>query len=81
MRLGRLEVFRIRTIVPDERKGHRHDLATVGRVGEDLLVAGHRRVEDDLAGACARRAEGLAGEHAAVLERESADHAVASSVW
>ena len=36
-------------VVADLRVGHRHDLAVIGRVGQDLLVAGHARVEDDLA--------------------------------
>ncbi len=36
-------------VVADERMGHHHHLAGVGRVGGDLLVAGHAGVEDDLA--------------------------------
>ena len=31
------------------RIGQRNDLPTIGGIGEDLLVTGHRRVEDDFA--------------------------------
>ncbi len=41
-------------VVADVRLRHHHDLAAVGGVGQDLLVAGHRGVEDDLAEAGAR---------------------------
>ena len=51
---------RIDAVVADERVGHRDDLPLVGRIGEDLLVAGHRGVEDDLARGLAAGAEGLA---------------------
>ncbi len=37
-------------VVPDQRVGEDDDLAAVARVGDRLLVARHRRVEDDLAG-------------------------------
>ena len=50
-------VLGVDAVVADERVGHRDDLALVGRVGEDLLVAGHAGVEDDLAEAFAGCAE------------------------
>ena len=37
-------------VVADQRIGEDDDLARVGGVGDRLLVAGHRGVEDDLAG-------------------------------
>ena len=37
-------------VVADQRVGEGDDLARVGGVGDRLLVAGHRGVEDDLAG-------------------------------
>ena len=43
-------------VVADQRVGEDDDLAGVGGVGDRLLVAGHRGVEDDLAGDRARRA-------------------------
>ena len=50
-------VLGVDAVVADERVGHRDDLALVGRVGEDLLVAGHAGVEDDLAERLAGGAE------------------------
>ena len=43
-------------VVADQRIGEDDDLARVGGVGDRLLVAGHRGVEDDLAGDRRRRA-------------------------
>ena len=37
-------------VVADERVGEGDDLAGVGGIGDGLLIAGHRGVEDDLAG-------------------------------
>ena len=45
----RLDVLVVQAVVPDVRRRHDDDLAAVGRVGQRLLVAGHPRVEDDLA--------------------------------
>src|SRR5712691_7250761 len=69
-RLPRLDVLLVDAVVADERVRHRDDLPSVRRIGEDLLVAGHRGVEDDLAGRLAARAEGLARERAAVAQDE-----------
>ena len=66
----RLDVLRVDAVVADEGIGHHHDLPSIGRVGEDLLVARHCGVEDDLAGGLADGAEGLAAEHAAVAQDE-----------
>lgn len=44
-----LDVFRVYSIVADERVGHYYDLTFVGGVSEDFLVACHTGVEDDLA--------------------------------
>ena len=49
VRPAALDVLAVDAVVPDQRVGHRHDLPLVGRIGEDLLVPGHRGVEDDLA--------------------------------
>ena len=69
MRL-RLGVLGVDADVADVRIGERDDLAGVRRIGEDLLVAGHRGVEHDLADGLAERADRAAAEHRAVGERE-----------
>ena len=48
-RPARLGVERRRAVVAHLGARHRDDLAGVGRIGEDFLVAGHARVEHDLA--------------------------------
>ena len=55
-------------VVADERVGHADELAPVGGIGEDLLVASHRGVEDHLAVGLAARAQRLAPEHAPIGE-------------
>ncbi len=49
LRAGALEIVEVDAVVADLRIGHRDDLAAVAGIGEDLLVAGHRGVEADLA--------------------------------
>ena len=49
VRRPRLDVLRIDAVVPDERIRHGDDLATVARIGQDLLVARQRGIEDDFA--------------------------------
>ena len=65
-------------VVADVRVGEGDDLAAVAGVGDRLLVARHRRVEDDLAGHGARRAARLAVEARAVLEEHVGGHAQAA---
>ena len=62
------DILGIHAVVADLRVGHRDDLAAVTGVGEDLLVAGHRRVEADFAVDFAVGADRRAGEHGAVFE-------------
>jgi hypothetical protein len=69
MRQG-LHVERIGADVADVRIGERDDLPQVGRIGEDLLVAGEGGIEDDLSGGAARCADGGAAEGRAIRERE-----------
>src|SRR5690606_34931412 len=45
----RLDVLRVGADVADVREGEGDDLRGIGRVGQDLLVAGHRGVEAHLA--------------------------------
>ena len=64
----RLDVFVVGADIADMREGEGDDLAGVGGIGEDLLVAGHRGVEADLAGRVADRADAVAFEARAVVE-------------
>ena len=43
------DVFGIDAVVADERIGHGDDLAVIGGIGEDFLVAGHAGVEHHFA--------------------------------
>ena len=54
-RARRLEVLGVDADVADLGRGHGDDLPAVRRIGQHLLVAGDRGVEDDLAGAVGRR--------------------------
>ena len=67
MRPAAFDVEAIDAIVAYQGIGHGDDLALVGGVGEDLLVAGHRGVEDDFALGSSGRAKGPAGEDGAVF--------------
>ncbi len=60
--LPRLDVLRVHADVADVRIRERDDLAGVGGIGEDLLVAGHRRVEHDFADGVARGADRATAE-------------------
>ncbi len=65
-----LDVLGIDAVVADLRVGHRHDLAAIARIGEDLLVAGHRGVEADFAVDFAIGADRGAGVDGAIFERQ-----------
>jgi len=56
--------------VADMRKGEGDDLAGIGRIGQDLLVAGHRGVEAHLTHGMAGGAEAEAFQHRSVGEHE-----------
>ena len=68
--VDRLDVLVVDADIADMREGEGDDLAGIGRVGQDLLVAGHRRVEADLADGGAFRAEPHALDHGAVGKHE-----------
>ena len=57
-------------VVPDHRRGEADELLREARVGDRLLVAGHRGREDRLAERDALGAHRLAGEDRPVLERQ-----------
>ena len=66
----RLGVFLVHADIADMREGEGDDLSGIGRVGQDFLVAGHRRVEADFAGRLADGAEAEAFQHRAVRQHE-----------
>ena len=61
-----LEVFGIGADIADVRKSEGDDLPGIGRIGHDLLIAGDRGVEADLAHRAAFRAEALAPDRGAI---------------
>ena len=71
---SRLLVLRIGPDVADLGIRHADDLAGVGGVGQDLLVAGHPGVEDDFARALALRPERLTTKYGSVGQRQVGAH-------
>ena len=66
-----LVVGRVGAVVADVGAREGDHLARVGRVGDDLLVPAHGRVEDELAGGHGdRRPRRLPGEHGAVRRHQ-----------
>ena len=66
--LAAFDVLGVDAVVADLGVGHRHDLPAIARIGEDFLIAGHRRVEADFAIDLAGGAERGAGEDRAVFQ-------------
>ena len=71
----RLGLCLAHAVVADVRRRHDDDLPRVGGIRQDLLVAAHRRVEDDLAERRTRPADRLAAVGGAVFEDEQPLHA------
>jgi hypothetical protein len=69
-RIEILDVLVIGADIADMREGEGDDLAEVGRIREDLLVAGQRRVETDLGRDSARSADALAFDDGAIGQYE-----------
>jgi hypothetical protein len=65
---GGLHILVIDAGVADQRIGHRHDLTLVGRIGEDLLVAGHAGVENRLAQHLARAGKSGTGINTPIFQ-------------
>jgi hypothetical protein len=68
MDTGRFHIFRVDSGVADERAGHQDDLPLVGGIGQDLLVAGHPRIEDNLAQNLAFSGKGISPVNAPILQ-------------
>ena len=61
-------------VIADQRIGHRDDLTAIRRIGQHLLITGHRGVETNFADLRALRAKGFAFENATVFESENCAH-------
>jgi hypothetical protein len=70
VRAGSLIVLRVGAVVADVRVSEDDDLAGVGRIGEDFLVTGDGRVENDLAGSLHSRTKTGALEDRSVFQGE-----------
>jgi len=68
--IRRLDVLLVGADIADMREGKGDDLAGVGGVGQNLLVAGHGGVEADLAAGLSGRADADAFDHGAVGKDE-----------
>src|SRR5207302_9102021 len=65
-----LDVLVVGANIADMGKGEGDDLAGIGRIGEDLLIAGHRGIEADLADRMAGGAKAKALQQCAVGKDE-----------
>ncbi len=63
--LAAFGIFFIHPIIADMRRGHRNDLALVGRICENFLIAGHGRVKNNFTGRLSFSAKGGATKNAA----------------
>ena len=70
VRLVAFDVLGVDAVVADLRIGHRDNLATIARIGKDLLISGHRRVEADFTVNFAICSKRLAGKYCAVFQSE-----------
>ena len=70
--IDRLDILLVGADIADMREGERDDLAGIGGIGEDFLVAGHRRVETDFADRVSGGAEAEAFDDGPVGENEEA---------
>jgi hypothetical protein len=75
--VGGFDIFGVGADVADMGKGEGDQLAGVGRIGQDLLVAGHGGVEHQLADHGAGRAQPLAEKRRTVGEHEGGPGAAA----
>src|SRR2546422_7363567 len=59
----RLDVLLVDPVVADQRVRHRHDLPSIRRVGQNLLIPLHRRIEDHLSPGLDRKSTRLNSSH------------------
>ena len=67
---ARLHVFAVHSVIADFGNGQSDELSGVGRIGKDLLIAAHTRIEDNLTASFNGRAKGDSVEYRPVLQRE-----------
>lgn len=70
LRYRRFTILSVHPVVADQRIGHGHQLTRVRGIRENLLIPGHRRVEDDLTEGDGIRTEQSSVESTSVLEQE-----------
>ena len=70
----RFGIFEVDAGIADMRHGHSDNLSAVGRIGQNFLVAGHGRIEDDLAGLNPLRAKAFAGENPSIFQSKRGLH-------
>ena len=58
---ARFHVFTVEAVVANLRIGHRYQLTRIGRIGQNLFIAGHAGVEYYFALAVYRRADTVPG--------------------
>src|SRR5690606_37273234 len=63
-------VLVVDAVVADHRRGESDDLTEIGGIGDDLLITGHGRIEDALAGDGGVGAKGAAVVDGTVFEGE-----------
>ena len=63
-------VLPIHPIIADQGIGHHHTLPRVGRVGEDLLIAGHGRVEHHFTYTVLHGPDSFSMEHRAIGQNQ-----------
>src|ERR1700686_3135391 len=75
-----LVVFGIRSVVTDFRIGENDDLASVGRVGENFLIAGDGSIKNYFAVTFAFGSVAFAAEDSAIFQRKDSLHS-RSNEW
>ena len=68
VRSAGLCVFWIDPVIPDLRVSHRDNLSSVGRIGDHLLVTGHRGVETNFSGGGSGGSKGGSFETASIFK-------------
>ena len=69
-----LFIFTIHTIIANEGIGHHYALSCIGRVGQDLLITNHRRIEHHLTDTICGSAHAGSMEDHSVFQNQSCFH-------
>ena len=68
------DVEEVGAVISDKGIGHGHNLASVGGIGEHLLVAGHGCIEADFARLGPRRTKRFAAKNGSVFKCQDCIH-------